>query len=393
MDVTADFSSTRRYAGIVDATISRAIRAGVNEVDVTYYRTGSAEPQTMHATLDVPAGTDLSGYLIVMSATDWSEYYSDYFSSGERGASAPLTLAETKELVDGLPTNGDVIVAYVPDSSDPTNEDMYSGPTPAAESIVPGDWVFSGGVEKRDGVGDGRRSGAQARLGTPITPHGLPCVARPRRAGGHLLPGGRQARADGAHGHRDRGRRRTGWRCSPPCCRASGTTSWSRPRSARCPHDSLPGADQVTVKVRGATRLAVTRRGGRLVLDRARLAGGRRRARSSSSARCAAAGWPPARATIVRGTARTTVSGGGVTRVRARFGGGSTQRRRRLDDQDRRVGAEGRRAGHQPGPPAQPSPCVVSASFSASRSPHGAVSTAPVLRGRSRPSTLLDSNA
>ena len=74
VDVTAAFASTRRYAGIVDATTPRAIRAGLNQVDVTYYHSGSADPQTLHATLDVPAGTDLSGSLAVMSATDWNSY-------------------------------------------------------------------------------------------------------------------------------------------------------------------------------------------------------------------------------------------------------------------------------------------------------------------------------
>ena len=79
VDVTADFASTSRYAGITDATIPRAIRAGVNQVAVTYYRSGSAEPQTMDATLDVPSGTDLDGYLMVMSATSWNAYYGDYY--------------------------------------------------------------------------------------------------------------------------------------------------------------------------------------------------------------------------------------------------------------------------------------------------------------------------
>ena len=128
VDVTAAFASTRRYAGIVDAAIQRAIRTGLNQVDVTYYHSDSADPQTLHATLDVPAGTDLSGSLDVMSATDWNSYHSDYFTSGGGGASPPQTLTDTKELVDGLPTNADVIVAYIPDASDSESTDMF-GPT------------------------------------------------------------------------------------------------------------------------------------------------------------------------------------------------------------------------------------------------------------------------
>ena len=78
VDVDAAFSNTRRHGGITDANVARAIRWGANAVDVTYYHTGSAEPQTMHATLDVPQGTDLSGYLIVMPAAEWADYSSDY---------------------------------------------------------------------------------------------------------------------------------------------------------------------------------------------------------------------------------------------------------------------------------------------------------------------------
>ena len=320
VDVTAAFASARRNAGIVDATIPRAIRAGLNEVDVTYYRSGSADPQTMHATLDVPAGTDLSGYLDVMSATDWNSYYSDYFYSGEGGASPPQTLADTKELVDGLPNNADVIVAYIPDSSDSENADMY-GPTPAAQTLVPGDWVFSGAVEKQTASVTVRVRG-KVGVGTPITLMGfvrrtsqdVPVAIYCQEAG---KPEPTEptvvVNADDSGGLAMFAAMLPGFKHNVLVTAEVGALS----------ADTLPGADQVTVKVRGATRLAATRHGGRLVLVAhvlPRDADGKVFFQRQMRGRWVAAG----SATIAGGIARTTVSGSGVTRVRARFGGGST---------------------------------------------------------------------
>ena len=265
VDVTAAFASTRRYAGIVDATTPRAIRAGLNQVDVTYFHTGSADPQTLHATLDVPAGTSLSGSLAVMSATDWSSYYSDYFSFGGGGGGrarrrrwrrprSSSTVPDQRGCLRGVHPGflGIRLIGLL-------------GPTPAAETIVPGDWVFSGGVEKPTASVSVRARGtAAARCAHPLsgyvrrTPHDVPVsiycqeagkpeptepaiIVTADNAGGMamfaaLLPGFQAQRP--RHG---RGRRAV--RATP--CR--GPTS-SPSKSA--PH----------------TRLAVTRRGGRLVL-------------------------------------------------------------------------------------------------------------------------------
>ncbi len=319
VDVTAAFASTRRYAGIVDATIPRAIRPGLNQVDVTYYHTGSADPQTLHATLDVPAGTDLSGYLDVMSATDWNSYYSDYFYSGSGGASPPQTLADTKELVDGLPANSDVVVAYIPDSSDSEYADMY-GPTAAAETRVPGDWVFSGGVEKQTASVTVRVRG-KVGVGTPIalmgfvrrTSHDVPVAIYCQEAG---KPEPTEptvvVNADDSGGMAMFTAMLPGFKHNVLVTAEVGALS----------ADTLPGADQVTVKVRGTTRLAVTHRGGRLLLVahvRPRDADGKVFFQRQVRGRWVAAG----SATIAHGIARTTVAGG-VSRVRARFGGGST---------------------------------------------------------------------
>ena len=316
VDVTADFASTRRYAGITDATIPRAIRAGTNEVDVTYYHSGSSEPQTMHATLDVPAGTVLSGYLDVMPAASWNAYNSDSESDGS--ASAPLTLADTKALVDGMPANGDVVVAYVPDSSD---EEDYYGPEPAAESIISGDWVFSGGVEKQTALVMARARTkvhvrepihltGQVRRATHDVPVAVYCqeAGQPEPAKPTLT-----VIAGGGDGLAMFAAMLPGFKHNVLITAEVGALT----------DDTLPGADQLTVKVRAATRLAVTRRGGRLVLTARvspRDADGKIAFQRRVRGRWLAAG----RATLAGGSAKTSISAAGVTAVRARFGGGST---------------------------------------------------------------------
>ena len=87
--------------------------------------------------------------------------------------------------------------------------------------------------------------------------------------------------------------------------------------------DTLPGADQVTVKVPGTTRLAVMHRGGRVVLIAhvvPRDADGKVFFQRQVRGRWVAAG----SATLAHGIAHTSVAGRGVSHVRARFGGGST---------------------------------------------------------------------
>ncbi len=316
VDVTADFASTRRYAGISDATIPRAIRTGTNEVDVTYYHSGSSEPQTLHATLDVPAGTVLSGYLDVMPAASWSAYSSD--SEDDGSASGPLTLADTKALVDGLPANGDVVVAFIPDPSD--EEDSY-GPEPAAEAIISGDWVFSGGVEKQTATVTARAR-TKADLGEPIrltgsvrrATHEVPVAIYCREAGKpEPAKPTLTVTANGGDGLALFAAVLPGFRHNVLITAEVGALT----------DDTLPGADQLTVKVRAATRLAVTHRGRRLVLT-ARVspkdADGKIRFQRRVHGRWVAAG----AATLAGGKARTTVSAAGVTGVRARFGGGST---------------------------------------------------------------------
>jgi hypothetical protein len=261
VDVVADFSTARRHGAITDLGVARALRWGQNQVDVTFYHTGSTDPRTLSAILDVPEGTDLSGSVVAVSAAAWSEYYGE--ASGSEGSTGgPLTLAETKAVVDGIPTNADVVVAYIPDSSG--EESDYSfGPEPAAETIVPSDWVVDGGVEKATAVVQAGGSGTVPYQGAirvsgyvrrtaddavviycreagkpePVEPVAVvPAVLEDGMATfGAVLPG---------------------FRHNVLVTAEVGALDEA----------SLPGADQFLVKVRARTRLSVSRAGDRLLL-------------------------------------------------------------------------------------------------------------------------------
>ena len=235
VDVTADFSSTSRYAGISDATdrAGHPRRSQPGRRGVLQQRVDGAADHARHAGRPVGHRPDRHPDRHVGDDLERVLRRASTLRGG--AASAPLTLAETKELIDGLPTNGDVVVAV--------HARLVRGGRGHLLRLRPdacgGDHRARGlGLQRRRGEGDGGGDGAeqgQGLRGRAHPPDGRRPPHHQGRAGGHLLPGGRQAGADGAHGHRDRRRRWTGWRCSPPCCRASGTTSWSRPRSARCP--------------------------------------------------------------------------------------------------------------------------------------------------------------
>lgn len=314
VDVDAAFSSTRRLGGISDANVARAIRWGANAVDVTYYHTGSAEPQTMNATLDVPQGTDLSGYLIVMPAAGWAEYSSDYSSSDT--TTGPLTLAETKEIVDALPANDDVVVAYVPDSSE--DEDSYYGPAPAAEQTLHGDWVFQGAVEKETAAVTLRTRGTPA-LGRPI-----PVMGYVRRTTGdldvalYMWEAGKPEPADPVVtvSADDIG----GMAMFAATLPGSRHNVLVTAEVGALSKDTLPGADQVVVKVRAKTQLSVTHTGGRLVL-KARVTPADTKG-SVAFQRLVHGRWIAAGSAEVKSGA-ASVKTGAASKVRARFTGGS----------------------------------------------------------------------
>jgi hypothetical protein len=262
VDVVADFSTTRRHGAITDLSTARAVRWGENRIDVTYYHTGSAAPNTISAVLDVPEGTDLSGSVLALSAAMWEEYYGEYEGELDGASGGPLTLAQTKAIVEALPSNGDVIVAFIPDSSGEESDYSY-GPDTAAETIVTSDWVVGGGVEKataavnaggsrtmayRDPIrvsGYARRTSSDEvaiycrEAGKPEPTEPTAVVPAVREDGmarfGAVLPGYRHNVLVTAEvGAQD--------------------------------ETSLPGADQFLVKVRAGVRLAVARAGGRLAL-------------------------------------------------------------------------------------------------------------------------------
>jgi hypothetical protein len=315
VDVAADFSTARRHGAITDLGVARALRWGQNQVDVTCFHTGSTVPSTLSAQLDVPEGTDLSGSVLAMSAAMWDEYFSESSSLSEGSSGGPLTLAQTKAIVDGLPTNSDVIVAFIPDSGD--GSEYSYGPQPAAETIVSSDWVVDGGVEK--------------------------ATAQVQAGGSRIVPYRGAIRVSGSA-------RRTSADTVAIYCREAGKPEPLEPAvvvpavredgmamfAAVLPgyrhnvlvtaevgaldETSLPGADQFTVDVRARTRLSVARAGGRLLLT-ARVApadtDGSVTFQRLVRGRWVSAGSRALDHGVAEVKART------ATRVRARFTGGS----------------------------------------------------------------------
>jgi hypothetical protein len=156
VSVTATLSGARRSGSLVDAQLEAPLKIGDNVIDITYYRWGSADLQTLKATLTLPAGTDLDGELDVTSAAYAAEM-SDY--AGPSSTSAPQTLAQVKAQLEAAPTNDDLIVSFTPRSE----MDSYEGdgyPPVAATANVPTGWVLSGSISKRT---------TQIQLHTPST--------------------------------------------------------------------------------------------------------------------------------------------------------------------------------------------------------------------------------
>lgn len=322
VDVTADFSSSRRMAGITDVSLARAIRAGSNLIDITYYRHGSADPQTMTATLDVPAGTDLYGYVVVAPAPEWGYFsdYEDYFSDGD--IEAPTSLADVQTAIQALPSNGDVKVAYIP-CSEPSDDEEESddGPTPAAETTINGDRVFSGGVEKETARVIASSKG-RVRLGEPIRVGGIvPGARKKTRVSIYCQEAGQPEPTEPTlvipvvktHGVGFFASMLPGFRHNVLITAEVGALS----------ADTLPGADQLTVKVRARTRLTVVRQNGTLALA-ARVVPGDATGNVAFQRRVHGRWRNAGRVTVTHGMARLKIPAFGVGAVRARFAGGST---------------------------------------------------------------------
>jgi hypothetical protein len=165
VSVTATLSSARRSGSLVDAQLEAPLKVGDNVIDITYYRWGSAELQTLKATLTLPAGTDLDGELDVTSAASAAEM--SYFMGSSSSASVPETLAQVKAQLEAAPTNDDLVVGFTPRSA----MDDYEGDgyPPAAASVnVPTGWVLSGSIAKRT-TQIQLRAPSTVGLGSPMT--------------------------------------------------------------------------------------------------------------------------------------------------------------------------------------------------------------------------------
>ncbi|HEY5387123.1 MAG TPA: hypothetical protein VIL79_04390 [Thermoleophilia bacterium] len=143
VSVTASLSSSRRSGALVDALLPAPLKVGDNLIDITYYRWGSPDLQTVQATLNIPSGTELDGELGVMSAADAASL-ADWMGPSSGTPAAPETLAQVKTALESAPTNDDLVVSFTPRGALQSDD-----PSPAASVNVPTGWVLGGTVTKR----------------------------------------------------------------------------------------------------------------------------------------------------------------------------------------------------------------------------------------------------
>ena len=259
VDVTASLSSARRYAGLVDVRLRRPLRPGDNDVEVDYYRYGSPDLQTLHATLSIPAGTPLNGNVDVMSAVAAARWGFLSPSQGDSSAAAPPeTLAQVAARLGAAPTNGDLIVAYTPGGF---AGEIYDMPSATAVSTIPTDWVFDGELSKMT-----RAIALSARprtieLGSPVLVSGtleeatgdveVSIYCRPAGMPEPTVPT-QTVIATEARGSA------TFFCLLPPASHTMRITA----EAPALGSDSLPGAARVSVTVRARVSLAVAHSGG-----------------------------------------------------------------------------------------------------------------------------------
>jgi hypothetical protein len=314
--VEASFSSERRYAGLTDVALEHALREGDNPIGITYYRHGSAEPQTLMATLNVPKGTTLGGRLYVMSAPSYQEYFGyDYSESGR----APESLDDIVLRLNDLPGNGDVIVCLSSDSWE-DDEDYYWSETADAMGVVPSPWVMNGIIEKPTERID--IDTPVARTGVPLTVWGyVPSAAGDvsvdlyRWQEGDPEPSEPSLTVIARHGDEEGG---ASFAATLPALVHNG---YMRAEVAAQKPTRLPGSTQSAVKVRARLSLAATLRKGyvRLVARVApKDAGGQVEFQRRRNGRWIAV----AKAAVnAEGVARAKFAAKRITRVRARYMG------------------------------------------------------------------------
>lgn len=322
VDVRAALSSARRYAGLVDVRLQRALRPGENDVAVDYYRYGSPDLQTLHATLPIPAGTRLNGRVDVMSATVAGE--SGYFDdeSDSSPVDPPETLAQVAARLEAASTNGDLIVAYTPSGSYDEDSDT---PSAATRSITPTDRVFGGELSKKTRIMELRALHRTVDLGAPVVVRGMveeakgdvkvDIYCRPAGMPDPTVP----TKTVSA---KEEGGSATFVCLLPPASHNERITA----EAPALDEDGLPGAAMVTVKVKAKVSLAIGRFGGRwhyTATVKPKDAGGSVEFQRRAGGRRAGGRWV-ALATVAVGAggkARTSVAAKTAPRVRVRFAG------------------------------------------------------------------------
>lgn len=159
IDLTAEYTSRRNWAKIVGVDLPKGLKVGANPVEVSALVFGQPATQTIDTTLNVPAGTPLTGDVAAVSESylkEWQDSggYGESIIFGDMGdgisISIPrepsrLSLAAAASQLNAAVPNNAMLVAYVPRGSDGGGD--YPGEIPdlqtaAASKTLPSDSVF-----------------------------------------------------------------------------------------------------------------------------------------------------------------------------------------------------------------------------------------------------------
>jgi hypothetical protein len=127
VDVDATLSSTRRSARIASVELPDGLRTGDNPVRINYYKYGSSALQTIEATLTIPPGVGVNGQLSVTPGS-WGSWMDCWCCCcwccccSSSDGSPPQTLADLVDDLNAQPSNGDVILAFQPFSTNSDGE-------------------------------------------------------------------------------------------------------------------------------------------------------------------------------------------------------------------------------------------------------------------------------
>jgi hypothetical protein len=156
VDMTSDLQLVTKMATILDLEVPGGLQVGDNTVIATVRPYGQTGTETREATLTIPAGTPLRGWIEIMGGTWWDGWWwSDSSSSccatqraavgGTRSIEPLPTLAEIVADIEEWPKNNDLMVTFTPRSD---SDNPWDGGNDTIETRAATPQVLYGYVEK-----------------------------------------------------------------------------------------------------------------------------------------------------------------------------------------------------------------------------------------------------